>query len=339
MEESSNESSELFEKHVIDVEKDCQSLRIDKFLSDRLQVSRNKIQNTLKSDNIDVNGTAVKANYKVKPGDRITVLLTYTPESKIVPEYIPLDIIYEDDSLVIINKPPGLVVHPGAGNPNGTLVNGLAYYLKDVPLFQSGEMRPGLVHRIDKDTSGLLVVAKSEYALNKLAKQFYERNTERNYIALLWGDLTDEEGTIEGHIGRSMRDRKKMTVYPEGEQGKYAETTYQVLERFGYVTLVSCKLHTGRTHQIRAHFAHMKHPVFNDEKYGGDKIREGTTFPKYRQFVYNCFKVLPRQALHAKTLGFFHPDSGEWMFFDSQLPEDIKQVIEKWRSYIQNRYI
>jgi 23S rRNA pseudouridine1911/1915/1917 synthase len=259
-------------------------------------------------------------------------------ELKIIPEDIPLNIVYEDDELVVINKPPGLVVHPGHGNYTGTLVNALAWYFRDLPLFNSEDPRPGLVHRIDKDTSGLLVVAKTEKAKNKLALQFFEKTTERKYQALVWGSVKEDEGTVTGNIGRSLKNRQVFTVFPDGDYGKHAVTHYKVLKRIGYVSLIECRLETGRTHQIRVHMKHINHPLFNDSNYGGDQILRGTTFSKYRQFVINCFKILPRQALHAKTLGFIHPVSGEKMVFDSPMPEDMTSVIEKWENYIASRH-
>jgi 23S rRNA pseudouridine1911/1915/1917 synthase len=258
-------------------------------------------------------------------------------ELKIIPEEIPLNIVYEDDQLIVINKPAGLVVHPGHGNYTGTLVNALAWYFKDLPLFNSEDPRPGLVHRIDKDTSGLLVVAKTELAKTKLGMQFFDKVTERTYQALVWGSVKDDEGTIEGNIGRSLKNRQVFTVFPDGEFGKPAVTHYKVLRRIGYVTLVECRLETGRTHQIRVHMKHINHTIFNDSNYGGDEILRGTTFSKYRQFVINCFKIIPRQALHAKTLGFIHPTNNEKMIFDSELPEDMTDAIEKWENYIANR--
>jgi 23S rRNA pseudouridine1911/1915/1917 synthase len=258
-------------------------------------------------------------------------------ELKIIPEDIPLNIVYEDDQLIVINKPAGLVVHPGHGNYTGTLVNALAWYFKDLPLFNSEDPRPGLVHRIDKDTSGLLVVAKTELAKTKLGMQFFDKVTERTYQALVWGSVKDDEGTIEGNIGRSLKNRQVFTVFPDGEFGKPAVTHYKVLRRIGYVTLVECRLETGRTHQIRVHMKHINHTIFNDSNYGGDEILRGTTFSKYRQFVINCFKIIPRQALHAKTLGFMHPTTSEKMIFDSELPEDMATAIEKWENYIANR--
>ncbi len=341
MEEELTELQDLFEHHRIIVDKGQQILRIDKFLVDRLKhVSRTKIQAAANAGNILVNDQPSKPNYKVKPGDHINIVLPHPPrEFEIIPENIPLNIIYEDDEIIVINKGAGMVVHPGHGNYTGTLINALTYYLQDLPLFQSGEIRPGLVHRLDKDTSGILVIAKTEYALNRLAKQFFDRSIQRNYLAIVWGDLKEEDGTIEGYVGRSLKDRKKMQVYPDGSHGKPAITHYKVIERLGYVNLVECRLETGRTHQIRVHFQYIKHPVFNDEQYGGDIILKGTIFTKYKQFVKNCFKILQRHALHAKSLGFKHPATGENMYFDSELPKDMKTVIEKWRKYLEGREI
>ena len=314
-------------------------LRIDKFLVNRIEnASRNKIQDAALAGCILVNEQAVKSNYKVKPNDVISVVMAYPPrEIEIIPEDIPLDIVYEDEDLIIINKRPGLVVHPGYGNYSGTLVNALAWHFKDQPWFNSDDPRPGLVHRIDKDTSGLLVIAKTEVAKMKLALQFFEKTSTRTYQAIVWGTPEPEEGTITGNIGRSLKDRKLMTVFPDGEYGKPAVTHYSTLEKLGYVSLVECRLETGRTHQIRAHFKHLGHPLFNDERYGGHLILKGTTFTKYKQFVDNCFKLIPRQALHAKTLGFIHPATEEYMEFNTDLPEDMVQAIDKWRSYIAGR--
>ncbi|PLX24095.1 MAG: RNA pseudouridine synthase [Marinilabiliales bacterium] len=334
-----NEENELFEHYKIVVDPGQKPLRIDKFLVNRIEnASRSKIQSAADADNILVNQNPVKSNYKVKPNDIISIVMAYPPrEIELIPEDIPLDIVYEDDDLAIVNKKPGMVVHPSYGHYNGTLVNAMMYHLKDLPLYNTGEMRPGLVHRIDKNTSGLLVLAKTEQALNKLAKQFYDKTTERRYYALVWGTFEEKQGTIIGHIGRNEKNRKVMHVFPDGSQGKHAVTHYKVLEELGYITLVECKLETGRTHQIRAHFQYIGHPLFNDFEYGGDQILKGTTFTKYKQFVINCFKILPRQALHAKTLGFTHPTSGEYMRFDSELPDDMTQVIEKWRRYLSGR--
>ena len=339
--EFQEEQTELFEHFRFVVDKGQSLLRIDKFLASRIEnASRTKVQNAAEACNILVNGKPVKSNYKVKPNDLVTVVLPHPPrEIELIPQNIPVNIVYEDDDLLIVNKNPGMVVHPGYGNYTGTLVNALAYHLKDNPLFSSGEMRPGLVHRIDKDTSGILVIAKNELALNKLASQFFHRTSQRKYIALVWGALKEDEGTIVGNIGRNPRDRKQMYVFEDGSDGKHAVTHYKVIERLGYVTLVECKLETGRTHQIRVHFKHIGHPLFNDELYGGNEILKGTTFTKYKQFVQNCFKILPRQALHAKSLAFEHPATKNWMSFDSELPDDMQQAIDKWRNYISNREI
>ncbi len=314
-------------------------MRVDKFLSNRIVgTSRNRIQMAAEAESILVNGKPVKSNYKVKPNDEVTVVMDYPRrELKIIAEDIPLDIVYEDEELLVVNKPPGLVVHPGHGNYSGTLVNALAFRFKGLPLYGGDDPRPGLVHRIDKNTSGLLLVAKTEHAKLNLAMQFFRKTTKRKYVALVWGNLAAESGTIEGNIGRSTRDRQVFTVYPNGDHGKPAVTHYRVLERLGYVNLVECVLETGRTHQIRVHMKEIGHPLFNDEVYGGDKILKGTTFTKYKQFVQNCFTLLPRQALHAKTLGFVHPVTHEEMIFDSELPEDMRVVIEKWRNYLANR--
>ncbi len=303
-----------------------------------MNTSRSKIQAAAEAGNILVNEQAVKSSYKIKPEEVISIVLPHPPrDTEILPEDIPLDVVFEDEHILVINKNAGLVVHPGVGNYTGTLINALYYYFRDLPLFQTGDMRPGLVHRLDKNTSGILLIAKTELSLNRLAKQFYERTTSRKYLALVWGSLDEEEGRIEGHIGRDLKDRKKMTVFSDGSQGKPAVTHYKLLERLGYLSLVECRLETGRTHQIRVHFKHIRHPLFNDDTYGGDQILKGTTFTKYKQFVQNCFQILPRHALHAKSLGFEHPATGEKMFFDSELPEDMTQVIEKWRRYTGGR--
>jgi 23S rRNA pseudouridine1911/1915/1917 synthase len=339
MQEESIEQNELFEHYRFNVDKGQGLLRIDKYLFNKLEnISRTRIQNAARAGNILVNNVPVKPNYKVKPDNIISIVLPHPPrEIEIIPENIPIKIVYEDEEIIVVNKAPGMVVHPGHGNYTGTLVNALSYHLKDLPLFKSGEIRPGLVHRIDKDTSGIIVVAKTEIALNRLAKQFFDHTVERTYQALVWGDMESDEGEISGYIGRSKRDRMKMQVIADEEYGKNAVTYYKVIERLGYVNLIECRLKTGRTHQIRVHMEHIKHPVFNDGRYGGNKILKGTTFSKYRQFVQNCFKILPRQALHAKSLGFEHPASGKHMFFDSQLPEDMQAVIDKWRIYIAGR--
>jgi 23S rRNA pseudouridine1911/1915/1917 synthase len=337
--EVQEELSELYEHYRISVDKGQAMLRMDKFLTSKIQnASRSKVQQAADAGNILVNGKPEKSSYKVKPLDIISVVLPHPPrELELIPENIPLNIIYEDDYLLLVNKEPGMVVHPGFGNYTGTLVNALAWHLKDNPMFSSGEMRPGLVHRIDKDTSGILVIAKEEMAMNKLANQFFNRTTDRKYIALVWGEMKEDEGTITGNIGRNPKDRKQMCVFEDELLGKHAVTHWKVIERLGYVTLVECKLETGRTHQIRVHFKYIKHPLFNDETYGGNEILKGTTFTKYKQFVNNCFKILPRQALHAKSLAFDHPFTKKRMSFDSELPEDMKQVIDKWRNYISNR--
>ena len=324
---------ELYEHFRFEVPKGQASLRIDKYLMGLIQnATRNKIQTAATEGNIFVNDATVKSNYKVKANDVVRVMLTHPPyENHIIPENIPLDIVYEDETLLLINKLPGMVVHPGHGNYTGTLVHALAYHFDNLPMNSSE--RPGLVHRIDKDTSGLLVIAKTEAAMTHLAKQFEAKTSEREYVALVWGNVIEDQGTIEGNLARHLKDRMQMAVFADPEIGKPAITHYKVLERFGYVTLISCQLETGRTHQIRAHLKHIGHPLFNDERYGGHLILKGTTFTKYKQFIDNCFKALPRQALHAKTLGFIHPTTGEMMRFDTELPQDLEDCIEKWRNY------
>jgi len=315
-------------------------LRIDKFLVAHIaNVSRSRIQEAADNDMILVGGTPVKSNYRVKPGDEISVMVGYRPaETEVMPEDIPLDIVYEDNDLMVVNKPAGMVVHPGHGNFTGTLVNALVWHFREHPEFPADDPRPGLVHRIDKDTSGLLVIAKNPQAKAHLAAQFFNKTTQRAYQALVWGNFQEDSGRVDCPIGRSRRDRLQMTVYPEGDEGsKPAVTNYRVLERFGYVTLVECRLETGRTHQIRVHMKHLGHPLFNDARYGGDEILKGTRFTKYRQFIDNCFSTCPRQALHAKTLGFVHPVSGKELFFDSPLPDDMAQLIDKWRKYTASR--
>ncbi|MDX1363996.1 MAG: RluA family pseudouridine synthase [Arenibacter latericius] len=330
---------ELFEHHSFVASKGQDPLRVDKFLMNFIEnATRNQIQLAAKDGNIWVNGTTVKQNYRVKSGDHVRVMFPHPPhELLLTPEDIPLDIVYEDDVLLVVNKPAGMVVHPGHGNYSGTLINALLHHKESWP--KNSDDRPGLVHRIDKDTSGLLVVAKTEEAMTHLAKQFFDKTSEREYIALVWGNVVEDEGTIEGHIARNPKNRLQMMVFPEGDQGKEAVTHYKVLERLGYVSLISCNLETGRTHQIRVHLKHIGHTLFNDERYGGEKILKGTTFTKYKQFVDNAFKILPRQALHAKTLGFVHPITGEYMRFDSEIPEDMAQCIEKWRHYAQYRQV
>jgi len=324
---------DLFEHYKFISPKGQSILRVDKFLMQLIEnATRNKIQQAAERGNIFANGIPVKSNYKVKPFDEIKVMLAHPPfENRIDPENIPLDIVYEDEALLLINKPAGLVVHPGHGNYTGTLVNALAYHFENLPMNSSE--RPGLVHRIDKDTTGLLVIAKTDQAMAHLAKQFEDKTTEREYIAIVWGNVKEDSGTIEGNLARHAKDRMQMAVYDDPEIGKAAVTHYKVLERFGYVTVISCNLETGRTHQIRAHMKHIGHPLFNDERYGGHLILKGTTFTKYKQFVENCFKILPRQALHAKTLGFEHPTTKEYMRFDTEVPQDMKDCIEKWRTY------
>jgi 23S rRNA pseudouridine1911/1915/1917 synthase len=330
---------ELFEHYNIKADQGQAILRIDKFLSDRLpNSSRSKIQIAANSGNILVNGNEVKANYKVKPLDEISIVMPYPPrETELLPENIPLDIVFEDDTLLVLNKPSEMVVHPGYGNFDGTLVNALIYHFQNLPEADGNEGRPGLVHRLDKNTTGIMVIAKTEHALSHLSKQFFDRTSDRRYQALVWGDLKEDEGVIEGNIWRSEKNRKVMDVFPEGDMGKTAITNYKVLKRFGYVTLVEYKLDTGRTHQIRVHSKWIGHPLFNDPEYGGNKILKGTSFSKYKQFIENCFKILPRQALHAKTLSFTHPKTGEWMEFTSDLPEDMQTVIDKWERYTSNR--
>ena len=312
-------------------------LRVDKFLMNFIEnATRNKIQIAIKAGSVLVNNAVVKANYKVKPNDEVRVVLTHPPhENLLIAEDLPIDIVYEDDDIIVVNKEPGMVVHPGHGNYSGTLVNGLIHHVENLP--SNSNERPGLVHRIDKDTSGLLVVAKNDNAMSKLALQFFNKTTERIYYALVWGNIAEEQGTITGNIGRSLKNRLQMTVFPEGDFGKHAVTHYKVIERFSYVTLVKCQLETGRTHQIRAHFKYIGHTLFNDARYGGNQILKGTTFTKYKQFVDNCFKVMPRQALHAKTLGFVHPTTNNMMQFNSEIPQDFQAALEKWRNYTVHR--
>ncbi|NRS88824.1 23S rRNA pseudouridine1911/1915/1917 synthase [Flavobacterium sp. 7E] len=331
--ESEDLEQELYEHFKFEVTKGTTPLRIDKYLMGLIQnATRNKLQIAATEGNIFVNDVPVKSNYKVKAFDVVRVMLTHPPyENHIIPEDIPLNIVYEDDTLLLINKEPGMVVHPGHGNYTGTLVHALAHHFDNLPMNSSE--RPGLVHRIDKDTSGLLVIAKTEAAMTHLAKQFEAKTSEREYVALVWGNVVEESGTIEGNLARHLKDRMQMAVFADPEIGKPAITHYKVLERFGYVTLISCQLETGRTHQIRAHLKHIGHPLFNDERYGGHLILKGTTFTKYKQFIDNCFKILPRQALHAKTLGFVHPTTKEMKRFDTELPKDFQDCIEKWRGY------
>jgi len=338
-EEEITDQQELFEHHRFKVDKGQSLLRIDKYLSARMEnVSRTRIQNAANAGNILVNNNPVRPNYKVKPNDIVQIVLPNPPrEIELIPENIPLNIVYEDDDVIVVNKEAGMVVHPAYGNYKGTLVNALIYHFGELPSSSESEERPGLVHRIDKNTSGILVVAKNEMALNRLSRQFYDRTTDRKYVALVWGVPEPREGKITGHVGRNIRDRKIMQVFPDGSHGKAAVTHYKVIEDLGYISMIECKLETGRTHQIRVHLSHIRHPLFNDDEYGGDKILKGTTFSRYQQFVRNCFRILPRQALHAKSLAFDHPVSGKRLSFDSELPEDMQQVIEKWRKYISGR--
>ncbi len=335
-EDLNQEENELFEHHKIVVDPGQTSLRIDKFLSEKIgNATRNKVQQAMETGNVLVNGQTKKSNYKIKAGDVIQVMMAAPPrDTEVYPEDIPLDIIYEDKFLLVVNKPAGMVVHPAHGNWSGTLANALVHHFQDLPEMKGNEGRPGLVHRIDKDTSGLLVIAKEEETMTHLASQFFHHSIERSYLALVWGEPEEDEGRIEGHVGRSQKDRKTMDVFPDGSYGKHAVTHWRVIERLRYVSLVECKLETGRTHQIRAHMKFIGHPLFNDAMYGGDKIRKGTQFSKYKTFVQNCFTLLPRQALHAKSLGFIHPKTEVPLFFESPLPEDMESVLEKWRGYV-----
>ena len=330
-------SDELYERFSMTIDKGQEPLRIDKFLMHRIEgATRNKLQQAINLGMVLVNGKEIRPNYKIKPLDTIVVYSDMSPEeTDVVPEKMELNIVYEDTDLMIINKPAGMVVHPGSGNYSGTLLNGVSFYLQQQNPAISEDVLPrfGLVHRIDKNTSGLLVLAKTDKAMRHLAKQFFDHTISRKYVALVWGDMEDDSGTIVAHVGRNLRFRKLFEAYPEGDHGKEAITHYKVLERFGYVTLVQCILETGRTHQIRVHMKYIGHPLFNDDFYGGDKIVKGTVYAKYKQFVENCFHICQRQALHAKTLGFVHPTTGEDMFFEAPLPADIEEVIEKWRKY------
>ncbi len=334
------EEQELFEHFRFIVDKGQAIVRVDKYLVNCMSnTSRNRIQEAADAGNILVNGKSVKSNYRAKPHDIITIVLAYPPNQfEIIPQDIPIKIVYEDDDILLVNKQPDLVVHPGFGNFDGTLLNAIAWHLKDHPEFDPNDSRIGLVHRIDKDTSGLLLIAKTEEAKSNLGKQFFDKTTQRRYQALVWGNVKENEGTIIGALARDPRDRMLFTVFPEGENpaAKYAVTHYKVIERMAYVTLVECRLETGRTHQIRVHMKHIGHTIFNDERYGGHDILKGTTASKYKQFVKNCFEICPRQALHAKTLGFVHPRSGEFMHFESELPDDMQELIGKWRNYAQN---
>lgn len=330
-------NEELYERFTLVIDKGQDPLRIDKFLMNRIEgATRNKLQQAIRLGMVLVNGKEIKANYKIKPLDSIIIYSDMSPEqTDVVPEKMDLNIVFEDDDLMIINKPAGMVVHPGSGNYTGTLLNGVSYYLQQQNPDLSEDTLPrfGLVHRIDKNTSGLLVLAKTDKAMRHLAKQFFDHTTNRKYVALAWGDIQNDTGTIVAHVGRNLRYRKLFEAYPEGDHGKDATTHYKVLERLGYVTLVECILETGRTHQIRVHMKYIGHPLFNDDFYGGDKIVKGTVYAKYKQFVENCFQICKRQALHAKTLGFVHPTTGEQLFFEAPLPNDMEQVIEKWRKY------
>ena len=332
-----NEDS-LFEHYAFHVDRGQEPLRVDKFLMNRIEnATRNKIQQAAKSGAIRVNENVVKSNHKIKGGDLVKVLFSHPPsENLLTPEAMDIEIVYEDEDLSVVNKKAGIVVHPGHGNYSGTLINGLLYHFKQLPLNSSN--RPGLVHRIDKDTSGLLVIAKTHNSMINLSKQFHDKTSSRKYIALVWGDVKEDQGTIEGFIGRHHKNRLQMTVFPDANSGKMAISHYTVLERLGYVTLIECSLETGRTHQIRVHMKSIGHTLFNDARYGGDKILKGTLFNKYSKFVQNCFTLLPRQALHAKTLGFHHPIQKKWMDFDAPLPEDMKLVIDKWRNYTYNKH-
>lgn len=334
--EFEDEQQEMFEHFRFVADKGQSQLRVDRYLTDHMeQTSRHRIQLAIAAEYVRVNDKVVKANYKVKPGDVITIVMPYERRGcEIAPEPIPLDIVYEDDDVLVINKPAGLVVHPGHGHYSGTLVNALAYHLGLSQGPEATDERMGiLVHRIDKDTSGLLLVAKNDEAQLDLAKQFFYHTIDRRYVAVVWGNVAEDEGTVEGNIGRDPNDRLRFKVFPDGSQGKRAVTHYRVLERFGYVTLVECRLETGRTHQIRVHMSHIGHPLFNDDRYGGDKILRGTIYAKYKQFIDNCFETLPRQALHAKTLGFVHPKTKEKISLDSEIPSDMSALLKKWRSY------
>jgi 23S rRNA pseudouridine1911/1915/1917 synthase len=338
IEETEADEEELFEHHRFKADPGQEVIRIDKFLIDRMpNTSRNKVQIAAKSGNILVNDQKVKQNYRVKPGDSVSILMPYpVREIELIPEDIPLNIHYEDDQIIVINKDSNMVVHPGYGNYTGTLVNALVYYFDHLPQRSQDYFgRPGLVHRLDKHTTGLMVIAKTEETLTHLAKQFYDRTTERRYNALVWGDL-DQDGTIIGNLGRSPKNRKVMTVFEDDTQGKHAVTHYKVLKRFGLVTLVECKLETGRTHQIRVHMKHIGHPLFNDLEYGGDKILKGTKSTSYTRFIENCFELIPGQALHAKTLGFFHPVLKKQLQFDSSLPTGFHSIIDKWEKYVRS---
>ena len=340
MEQDRNPSDDgWFIHHRLVVDPNQTLIRLDKFLMDRLaNVTRNKLQEGIRQGFVRVNDQEVKPNYKVRPGDEIIIALPEPPrDTDVVPENIELNIVHEDSELLVVNKEPGMVVHPAYNNWSGTLVNALAYHFQDLPTMPDNQGRPGLVHRIDKDTSGLLVIAKSDKAMTALAKQFFDHSIERTYVALVWGEPDQDTGTIDVNLGRSFKDRRVTVAFPEGEHGRRAVTHYKVIKPMRYVSLVTCRLETGRTHQIRAHMKYIGHPLFNDATYGGDKILKGTVFSKYRAFVENCFKIMPRQALHAKSLGFVHPASGKFVQFDSELPEDFQQLIDKWDNYLQHQ--
>lgn len=340
-EDTEDFNDEYFQTTEIAVDPKQEPLRIDKFVQARMTASRNRIQAAIKAGSVTVDGKPVKANHKIKPGDHVLIVMPryFAEDTPLIGESIPLDIRYEDEDLLVLYKPPGLVVHPGVGNWTGTLANALAFHFgKDLPVLDgNASNRIGLVHRIDKDTSGLLVVAKSDEAMSHLAKQFYDHTIERTYYALVWGDVENDEGTISSFIGRDERDRRRHIVYPDGDKGKWAVTHYEVIERLYYTTLVKCTLETGRTHQIRVHFKSLGHPLFSDSRYGGDVIVKGTVYSKYKQYVDRIFEVLPRQALHAKSLGFTHPRTGDWVQFDTELPDDLVQGVEMWREYISQR--
>lgn len=338
-----NYNDEYYDYQIIKVDKKQSLIRIDKFLMDRLErTSRNRIQNAIKAGSIQVGGQDVKPNYKVRPGDEISIVIPRPPGegSRVIPQNIPIDLRYEDDDLLVLHKPAGMVVHPGIGHHRGTLVNALAYHFgqQNLPVMDGNyQDRLGLVHRIDKNTSGLLVVAKSDYAMTHLAKQFYYHTVERTYNALIWGEPEEEEGTVRANVGRHPRFRQKFTTFPDGDGGKWAVTHYKVLERLYYVSLIQCKLETGRTHQIRVHMESLGHPLFNDERYGGDRIVKGTVFSKYKMFVENTFTIMPRHALHARSLGFIHPRTGKEMNFESDLPVDFQEALDRWRRYVAGR--
>lgn len=335
--DSQEEADELYEHYKLNVDKGQKQIRIDKFLANQMaNTSRNRVQIAAKAGSILVNSKPVKSNYKVKPLDEISIVLPYpVREFELIPEKMPLDILFEDDFVMVINKPSAMVVHPGHGNYTGTLVNGLVYHFQSLPKRKDGEfLRPGLVHRLDKNTTGVMVIAKTEEALTLLARQFFDRTTERTYHALVWGNVLNDKGTVTGNIGRSVRDRKVFMVYEDETIGKHAVTHYEVIKRYKYVTLIKCKLETGRTHQIRVHMKHIGHTLFNDNEYGGDSILKGVNTSAYKSFIENCFSMIPGQALHAKSLGFEHPETKKWMQFDSELPEGFKGILEKWEGYI-----